>query len=402
MIRLSKRSAYIRNAIEEEDALAEKLIISGRKIVKLNRGDPAVYFPTPTYIMDAFMDAIKESKTGYSYYAGVRELREAISRRHKRLYNLDTGIDDIIVTQGVSEAIIFLNMTLINPNDRAVLLRPYYSLYMPTLRQNGGIPVTVDYLEEGNSVVDIDMLKKKLNNEGKKAKYLIFANPSNPLGSVIDRKELKEIADIANQHDLLIVSDEIYDEIVFNGAKFTSISEVSKGQPIMILGGASKGYDSPGFRIGYAIIPEFRGADKLREKLGDCAKLRLSASTPSQYAFAEAIGNIKEHNKSIKSMVKEIEKRTLYAWKLVNESKYMDAPMPKGAFYVFPKINTKLSGISGDGAIVRGLLVEEGVQTTKGSGFGSPNHIRLVTLAPQDVLELAITRIDRFLKRHSR
>ena len=138
MTKLSRFSAYAGNPIEEEDKLAHELILQGKKILSLNRGDPAVYFPTPRYIVDAYLNALESGKTGYSYHAGIMELRQAIVSRHKRLYNLDADPDDVIVTQGVSEGIMFFNSVFINHNDSAVIFRPYYSLYLPALEVNGG------------------------------------------------------------------------------------------------------------------------------------------------------------------------------------------------------------------------------------------------------------------------
>ncbi|MHB1830162.1 MAG: pyridoxal phosphate-dependent aminotransferase [Candidatus Micrarchaeaceae archaeon] len=403
MFGLSKRSKYAVNVIEEQDHIAEKLVRSGKKVIRLNRGDPVAYFPTPKYTIDALVKAVKEGRTGYSYHAGIRELREAISERHKRLYNLDVSEDDILVTQGVSEAILFLNSLLINQGDIGVMLKPFYPLYMSALQINGGIPMTADYADDGTHSLDTDTLRKKLKKSGKRAKYLIFSNPSNPNGAVIERRALKEMAEIANDNDLIVISDEIYDEIGFNGAHFTSLSEVSRGIPTVILGGASKNFNATGLRIGYAIMPEGgKESNEIKRKLPDFAKMRLSSNTPSQYAFAQSIRNAKEHSSGIRKMVKEIESRVNFAHRLINESRYMQSTMPRGAFYLFPKIDFSQLRIKTGKDIATRLLIEEGVQITRGSGFGAPGNIRIVALAPQDILESAIRKIDKFFIRHSK
>ncbi len=403
MFGLSRRSEYAVNVIEEQDYIAERLVRSGKSIIRLNRGDPVAYFPTPKYTIDALVKAVKEGRTGYSYHAGIRELREAISERHKRLYNLDVSEDDILVTQGVSEAILFLNSLLINPGDTGAMLRPFYPLYMSALQINGGIPITADYVDGEGRSVDTDMLRKKLKRSGRRAKYLIFSNPSNPNGAVIERKTLSEMAEIANDNDMIVISDEIYDEIVFNGARFTSMSEVSKGIPTVILGGASKDFSATGLRIGYVIMPEGgKEMDEIRRKLPDFAKMRLSSNTLSQYAFAASIRNAKEHGSSIRKMVKEISSRVNLAHRLINESRYMHAVLPRGAFYLFPKVDFSQLRLKTDKDIATRLLIEGGVQITRGSGFGSPDNIRIVALAPQDILESAIRKIDKFFARHSK
>lgn len=404
MTKLSRFSAYAGNPIEEEDKLAHELILQGKKILSLNRGDPAVYFPTPRYIVDAYLNALESGKTGYSYHAGIMELRQAIVSRHKRLYNLDADPDDVIVTQGVSEGIMFFNSVFINHNDSAVIFRPYYSLYLPALEVNGGKPIFVDTKQEDEFRINPDELRKTLEeHKGKSIKYMIFANPSNPTGAVLRRKELKEIAQIAKDNDIFIISDEIYDEVVFSGVEFTSLSQVAEGIPYAIMAGASKGFDSTGFRIGYTIIP---GKDmesvQVREKFADFAKMRLSSNTPAQYAFADAMGKTEIHNDAIKSMVGKIENRVNFAHKAINDSDFMTAAKPKGAFYILAKVDMKKIDLKSDSEITRKLLVEEGVQITRGSGFGAPDHIRLVALAPEDELEAAIRKIDKFFVKHSK
>ncbi len=404
MLKLSERSVYAWNPIEEEDHLANNLAASGKKIIRLNRGDPAVYFPTPRYIIDAYLNALKSGKTGYSFHAGIIELREAIVKRHKRLYNLDVHPDNVIVTQGVSEAILFANSLFIDQGDSAVIFRPYYPLYPDCLKLNGGTPIYVDSTQENGFRMNPDELRQALKTaKGKKIKYMIFANPSNPTGGVTRRNELKEIVDIANENEIFIISDEIYDEVVYNGAKFTSLSEVSKGIPTMIFGGASKGFDSTGFRIGYALLPESdKFSESVREKMKDFAKMRLSSNTPAEYAFADAMNKIETHDKEIEDMVENIASRVNFVYNRVNESKFLSAAKPEGAFYILAKVDMKKLNFKDDEDLSKKLLIEEGVQITRGSGFGSPDHIRIVALAPENVLDEAIRKIDKFLVRHSK
>ncbi len=403
MLGLSQRSRFAGNAIEDGDEVAEKIARSGKEVISLNRGDPAAYFKTPGDIIRYSINVLKEGKTGYSYPGGVLELREAIATRQKRLYGLEIGPDEIVVTQGVSESILFLNSMLINPRDRAVVLRPYYPLYVPALQMEGGVPVYADYDESSGFRVDPDRLRKALYGARGKARYIIFSNPSNPLGTVMSRKELSELAEVAKDNDLLIMSDEIYDEIIYNGARFTSMSEVAKGIPAVILGGASKSFDAPGLRIGYAIIPDCgRYSRELLAKLMDYAKMRLCANTPAQYAFAKAVNDKAQHAKDTVKMVREIAKRANLATDLVNQSKYMKAARPSGAFYVFPRLNMDALKFKSDTELVRKLLEEEHVYVTDGSGFGAPGHIRIVSLAPQETLRVAVRKIDKFLSRYSK
>jgi len=402
---LSKRSIYAANPIEEEDRVSEKLIGERRSVIKLNRGDPSVYFRTPRYMIDAYIRALKEGKTNYSDPTGIVELREAIARRYKRKYGLETDKGHVIVTQGISEAISLLNAALIDEGDKAVLFRPSYPLYKQYLKLYGGVEVDERYRESIGWNVDADALKRVLKKsaKGKRPKYMMVTNPNNPTGTVLDKKVLKELVDLANEYGILLISDEIYDELVFKGARFTSICELAKGIPYVILNGASKDFDATGFRLGFALIPGNDGTSRaVREKLRDFAMLRLSPNTPGQYAFAEGLNNRTEHEKAIKAMVKQIEDRVDFATRRINESKYMRTVHPSGAFYIFPRVDLGSMRIRNDREFVDRLLKEEYVQLTRGSGFGEEDHVRIVALPTKDILESAINKINKFCRRHAK
>ena len=291
MIGLSKRSRYAVSAIREEDLLAEKLRSEGKAIIKLNIGDPAAYFPTPKYIIDAYIEALKKGHTDYSYATGIPELRKAIAKKYRERHGADFSEDDVVVTQGVSEALQFVNNSLIDPGEGAVLFTPYYAPYLSYLKLSGGEVVEGHYREEKNWDIDIDALDERLRSGKVKRhlKYLMVTNPNNPTGTVLRRKTLESLVNLSNDHDLMLISDEIYDEIVFNGANFTSIAKLAKGTPHMIIHGASKCYDSTGFRLGFVIVPgEDKASTDVKRSLRDMANLRLSSNTPAQYAIAEA------------------------------------------------------------------------------------------------------------------
>lgn len=402
---LSYRGRYATNPIEEEDRVAEKLAKEGNKIIKLNRGDPAVYFKTPKYVTDAYEDALEAGNTHYVDHIGVPELREAVARRYGRMYGLKADAEKIVVTQGVSEALLMLNFALINRGDKAVFFKPYYPIYLPYLKIFGGKPILERYDEANEWNVDTEGLERslKLHGKSRRVKYLMVTNPNNPTGTVLSKGILKEIVDLANEYGLLLVSDEIYDELVFSQAKFTSICQLARGIPYMILNGASKNFDATGFRIGFAIIPgEDKESNLIRNKLRDYATMRLCANAPAQYAVATAMSNAAGHRKAIREMVGEIERRVGFATKMINESKYMRAVEPKGAFYIFPKVSFEKLRIKSDRKFVDELLREDDVQITRGSGFGDAGHIRIVSLAPKEMLETAIGRIDGFCKRHQK
>ncbi len=404
---LSARSRYAQNPIEEEDIVADGLVKKGKNVVRLNRGDPPVYFPTPKYIINAYISALREAKTFYSRAEGAHMLVEAVQKRYRRMYGINASEDSIIVTQGVSEALGFINSALINDGDSAVIFKPYYPLYVPLLKIYGGNPIMGSYNEASGWGIDSEKLSRMLKalpkSRARRAKYLLITNPSNPTGTVLSRRVLKEIIDIANEHSLLIVSDEIYDEITYNGARFTSVGELAKGVPHIILNGASKDFDATGFRIGFMLVPEHdKTSMAIKEKLADYAKARLSVNTPAQYAVAAAMSNESEHRKAIRSMVRGIADRANFATRLIAENSLFEVVEPNGAFYIFPKVDLKKIGFKSDAEFVDRLLKEEYVQLTRGSGFGAPSHIRIVALPPKDILGYAINKINEFCNRHSR
>ncbi|HVC57903.1 MAG TPA: aminotransferase class I/II-fold pyridoxal phosphate-dependent enzyme [Candidatus Acidoferrales bacterium] len=404
---LSDRSEFALNPIEEENVLARKLAQKGMKIVGLNKGDPPKYFPTPKYVIDAYVKALREGRTTYSGIKDEDVLKYAVQRRYKKAYNIRLKEEDIIITAGVSEAISFLNSALINKGDIGILFRPYYTIYASMLKMNEGRIQLEDYDENDSWNVHVDKLRKSLasmkrSGTIKKVKYMMITNPNNPTGTVLRRKILEEIADIANEYGILLISDEIYDEIVYNGAKLTSVGQVAKGIPHVILNGASKVYDATGFRVGFAMVPgDDKVSNALKAALDNYALVRLSVNNPALYAVAEAMQNEKEHKKAIRHMVSEIETRVNLSSKLLAETPHLETVEPNGAFYTLPRIHLKDLGMKTDAEFVETLLRETGIDVSRGSGFGAPSHFRIVSLPPKEILGYAINRINDFCRRHS-
>ncbi|MDE1869422.1 MAG: pyridoxal phosphate-dependent aminotransferase [Candidatus Micrarchaeota archaeon] len=402
---LSERSKYAFNPIDEDNEVAEKLVKSGKRVVALNRGDISLYFPTPKYIERAYINAIKSNKTSYTRSSGIHELIEAVQGRYKRMYKINLKEEDIITTQGVSEGLYFLNASLLNSGNHAIIFRPYYTQYIPSIELAEGRAYYLDYNEESGWDINTDELEEHIRRmkEKRGIKYIMITNPNNPTGTVLKRKTLEKIVDLANEHKLILVSDEIYDEIVYNNAKFTSVAQIAKGIPHIILNGASKNLDATGFRIGFMIVP---GQDKtsmeLKKKFADFASVRVSANGPAQWAVAEAMSNVKEHNKATKSMVKEIESRVNFAYKLLGENPYLQTVKPNSAYYIFPRIDLKSLNYNTDKEFVDDFLRQKLVQITRGSGFGAKSHIRIVSLPPKPILEKAILSLNEFCEKKAK
>jgi aspartate/methionine/tyrosine aminotransferase len=313
---------------------------------------------------------------------------------------------DVVVTSGVAEALTFLNSALMNAGDTAVILKPYYTQYPVAIKMFGGDFLLGRYDESNDWSIDLDALAKLIRRRGaksKRIKYMLITNPNNPTGTVLPRKALEEVVEMANEHRILLVSDEIYDEIVFGGASFTSVGELAKGVPHLILNGASKAFDATGFRIGYVLVPEDdRVSEELKHKLADYCRVRLSSNTPAQYAIASAMNSRMEHQKTVGQLVEAIEGIVESAMKLLKENQYFSTVRPGGAFYIFPRIDMRSLEFKSDKEFVHALLKEKLIQTTRGSGFGAPNHFRIVALAPRDVMSGCIEKINDFCREHSR
>ncbi len=404
----SRRSAYVKNPILELDSAAEQLMKKGREVIKLNRGDPPVYFRTPKYMIDAYVEALRENQTNYSRAAGTRELINAVIGRYARLYKARLREEDIIATAGVTEALAFLNHMLMEKGDRAILFRPHYPQYIPRLMSEGGVPIYCDQ-EMGNGwEMDLEGVERKLKatrSAGKagRLKYMIITNPGNPTGRVLQRNTLKAIADLANEYGFLLISDEIYDEIVYNGAKFTSMMQVARGVPHVVLNGSSKNLDSTGFRIGFAIVPENDAkSEAIKKKLLDYALTRLSLNTPAQHAVAVGLSNAAEHKKAISSMVGGIRKRVGAVTRALSENPLIEVVEPNSTFYVFPRINLGGLDFKNGDEFVKAALFEAGVQLTRGSAFGTPSNFRIVALPNEQTLETAVGRINEMCRKHGK
>jgi aspartate/methionine/tyrosine aminotransferase len=403
---LSDSSKFVFSAIREEDDFADDLRKKGKQVIKLSSGDPALYYPTPTYIIDAYKEALSSGRTSYSRSQGVIELVDAIIRRYKSRYGISLTEGDVMVTSGVAEALTFLNSAIINPADAAIILNPYYTQYPVAIQMFGGKLLVGRYDESNQWNIDLDSIAKLVRGKSsgsKRIKYMLITNPNNPTGTVVPRKALEEVVEIANEHKILLVSDEIYDEIVFGGASFTSVCELAKGIPHMVLNGASKAFDATGFRVGYVLAPESdRASEDLKRKLTDYCRVRLCANTPAQFAIASAMNNRAEHERTVRELVSSIEKVVESAMKLLAENKYLSAVRPSGAFYVFPKIDMKSLNLKEDREFVHKLLEEKLIQTTRGSGFGAPNHFRIVALAPKETMIDSVTRMNAFCEEHAK
>lgn len=377
-------------AIRDIALSARKLEKEGRKITYLNIGDPLQYgFQPPDNVKEALIKAIKSGQNYYAASEGLPELRDAIAKKEKSK-GLSVSEDGVIVTNGVSEALEMLMASIVETGDEVLIPGPYYPPYASYVRLFGGTPIEFS-VDLNNSTPDIDDIKSKITT---KTVAICLISPNNPTGAVFNEKSLKSLVDIAVDHNLYIICDEIYDQIVFD-EKFVGIGKVSGDAPVILVNGFSKVHLMSGWRIGYLAFNNSKKLEILRENIPKLARVRIASNLPVQHAALESLRGPQDY---IPKFVSELKKRRDYVIKRINGMHGLSCPTPKGAFYAFPKIeNNKYNS---DKEFVMELLKSKGILTVHGSGFGTKygtGHFRLVFLPEIPVLESALDKIEEFV-----
>jgi aspartate/methionine/tyrosine aminotransferase len=389
-LKVSKKVAGVEYAIRDIVLAARKVEQTGMNIDYLNIGDPVQFgFQPPNNVKQALIDAINKGENFYSSSEGLLELRQEIAKK-ENVKGLSIGADDILITNGVSEGLDMVISSIVEDGDEVLLPGPYYPPYASYVRLHGGIPVEFA-VDLDNSTPDIDDIKSKITSN---TVAICLISPNNPTGVVFNENSLKELVDIANQHNLYIICDEIYDQIIFD-EKFVGIGKVAKDSPVIILNGFSKVHLMSGWRIGYIAFNQSSKLDALRENLPKLARVRIATSLPIQHAALESLRGPQDY---INDFVSEIKKRRDLVVKRLNEMPGLSCPTPKGAFYAFPKIEDNRFGT--DKEFVTKLLESKGVLTVHGSGFGKKygsGHFRLVYLPSLEVLDSAMNKIEEFV-----
>jgi alanine-synthesizing transaminase len=378
---------------------AEELKRGGKKILYLNIGDPVKYdFKTPEHIRRAYEKAIESGSNYYSSSEGVKELREAVAEKESRQNGAQIDASNVVVTSGISEAIMFLMASVVNPGDEVLMPGPCYPPYLAYAKFFEGRPITYRTIEERGWAPDLADLESKIS---RRTKLILIINPSNPTGSVYSRDEISKILHIAAAHKLPVAADEIYDRITYD-ANFTSVASLASDVPLIGLNGFSKAYLMTGWRLGYIYLQDPEGSlAEVWDGIQRLCRVRLCASTPAQYAGVEALRGPQDH---IREMVSKLRHRRDFALKKVSEIPGLSAMEPKGAFYLFPRIGGIGTNWRDDQEFVGQLLKETGVLVVHGSGFDpvfGKDHFRAVFLADEGILDEAFSAIEDFMKRRS-
>jgi aminotransferase len=363
------------------------IVATMKDVISLGIGEPD--FVTPDSIIDAGIRSLKNGNTHYTSNAGLIELRQAVCDHLDRCYNVKYNpVSEAIITVGVSEALYLALTAILNHGEEILIPTPCFVSYQAEAILAGGVPIEIPtYVEDGFQLRPED-LEAAITS---KTKAILIAYPSNPTGAVATRERLLEIARIAEKHDLVVISDELYDQLVYGVPHVCFASLPGMQERTILLGGFSKNYAMTGWRAGYAVGPEglIKGLVRIHQYT------IMSAPTVAQAAALEAITNGHEH---VEGMRNEYNRRRNLIVPGLNQ---LGLPTfePKGAFYAFP--NIKASGMD-DESFAQKLLEEEQVAVVPGSAFGpgGEGFVRCSYATAYEKLEEALRRMDRFMRRH--
>ena len=366
------------------NALIKQAVAQGEKIVNLTVGEPDC--DTPEYIKEAAVKAIKDGFTKYTPPEGILPLREAIQKKFAEENGIKYNPNEIIVTTGAKDALYMLFQVILNEGDEVIIVSPYWVSYPPQVRLAGGIPKIISAPE--NFSFPIDEFEKTIS---KKTKAVIINSPCNPSGAVYDETTLRRIAEIAQKHNIFIVSDEIYEKIIYEGGhvSIASFSPDIKNITITI-NGFSKTYSMTGWRIGYLAGPEeiVKGINKIQSQ---------STSCPVSISQKAALAALQGPQDTIKVMVNEFRKRRDYLIAELRKLDFFSIGESPGSFYLFPSIRLSKRFLSSEEFCMH-LIKEGGVGTVHGSAFGKEGYIRISYATSIENLEEAINRIQKILK----
>lgn len=352
--------------------------------ISLGVGEPD--FDTPWHIRDEGIYSLERGQTFYTSNAGLKELKMEICNYLERRFDVSYDYnDECLVTVGGSEAIDIALRAMLNPGDEVLIPQPSYVSYTPCTILAGGVPVTIELEEKDQFRLTKEKVLEKLTP---KTKILILPFPNNPTGSIMEEEDLKSIAEVVEEHDLFIISDEIYSELTYVGKHCTIASLPGMKERTVLINGFSKSYAMTGWRLGYACAPELILSQML--KIHQYAI--MCAPTTSQYAAVEALRNGDEEVAEMRDAYNERREYLVKAFRDMG----MDCYEPQGAFYVFPSI--KKFGMTSDEFALR-LLEEEKVAVVPGTAFGDcgEGYLRISYAYSMKDLKRALARIERFV-----
>lgn len=401
MHRRLEQSVKLQNVLYEirgpVHAHAARLEAEGHRILKLNIGNPAPFgFEAPDVIVRDMIAALPTAQ-GYSESKGIMSARRAIATRYELVDGFPfLDVDDIYLGNGVSELITMTMQALLDDGDEVLIPAPDYPLWTAMTTLSGGKAVHYRCDEENDWNPDLADIESKITD---RTKALLVINPNNPTGAVYSKEVLRGIAALARKHSLLLLADEIYDKILYDGAQHVSMATMAPDLLCLTFNGLSKAYRVAGYRAGWLAItgPKDHAAGFL-EGINLLASTRLCPNVPAQHAIQVALGGHQSINDLILPGGRLLEQRDV-AWNGLNAIPGVSCVKPRGALYAFPRLDPEVHEIHSDEKLVQDLLLQEKILVVQGTGFNWPDHdhLRIVTLPWARDLRTAIERFGNFL-----
>lgn len=392
MTKLSQRVLEMEESVTlAAGARAKALKAEGRDILSLTLGEPD--FITPKNIQEAAIQSITDgSASFYTVASGMPELKSAIASYMKNFYGYTVDHKEIVAATGAKFILYAFFAAVINPGDEVLIPTPYWVSYADQVKMNEGVPVFVQATEDNDFKVTVEQLEAARTV---KTKVLLLNSPSNPTGMIYEAGELEAIGNWAVEHDILILADDIYGRLVYNGAKFTPISTLSDAirQQTIVVNGVAKTYAMTGWRVGFAVgQPEIIAA--MSKIIGQTTS---NLTTVAQYAAIEAFTG---DQKPIEAMRHSFEERLNIIYPLLNDVPGFDVIKPQGAFYLFPNVKEamEMKGFTDVTAFTAAILEEAEVALVTGAGFGAPENVRLSYATDLDTLKEAVRRLKNFME----
>ncbi|QBG34877.1 pyridoxal phosphate-dependent aminotransferase [Litorilituus sediminis] len=390
--KLSKVCYDIRGQIAAE---ARRLEDEGHKILKLNIGNPAPFgFEAPDDILKDVIHNLPSSQ-GYSESQGIYSARVAVMQYFQQQNIKDVSVDDIYIGNGVSELIVMAMQALLNNEDEVLIPAPDYPLWTAAVALSGGTPVHYHCDDENYWYPNLEDMESKITD---KTKAIVLINPNNPTGAVYPQEVLEGIIALARKHSLIIFSDEIYDKILYDGAKHIPTASLAQDVLIITMGGLSKNYRIAGFRAGWMVVsgPKIHAEDYL-EGLNILSSMRLCANVPCQHAIQTALGGYQSINELITGDGRLLKQRNIAA-QMINDIDGLSCHPAMGALYLFVKVDNAKFNITDDEKMILDLLKQEKILLVHGRAFNikDNNYFRLVFLPHVDELVPALERLKNF------
>ncbi|MDE1549072.1 pyridoxal phosphate-dependent aminotransferase [Jeotgalibaca caeni] len=396
MVKISKRIAQVAESPTlATSAKVKELKAQGHDIISLTVGEPD--FETPKQIRDAAIEAISQNKVNhYTPAAGILPLRQAIVDYYQKYEGLDYQINQVIVTEGAKNALYSLFQVLLDEGDEVMILAPYWVSYTEQVKLAGGVNVIIEAEMENQFKVTVDELEKHRTD---KTVAIVLNSPNNPTGSIYSKEELTAIGNWAVEHDIVIVADEIYAKLCYNGNEAVSIASLSEEikKQTIIINGVSKTYAMTGWRIGYAL-----GNKEVIGKMIDLANHSTSnPAGPSQYA---ALAALEGEQDFVEKMRQTYEKRLSHFFPLLESIPGFRVLKPQGAFYVFAHVKeaAEQTGYQSVSDFSLAMIEEAKVAVVSGDGFGFPDYVRISYTQDEETLTEAVNRIKAFIEKKTK